>query len=144
MVDFLLVERRLELLVEHALAVRRAVVGREAAIFVVGHVDSVVRHVKVERLFPTDGHFQGLDGLARQCFGEEHAVGVVFLQPVDVETPLTVVPLAEIARRPSVSGSGDVHVKSEVARFGPAGRLGAEVRLPAVDGVVAVVVQQLG
>ena len=143
MLDFRFVQWRSEQFVEHALAVHRAIVGRETAVFIIRHMNGIVRHIKIEWLTPGDRHSQSLDSLTCQGLSQEDTVGIVSLQAGYMEHPLAILPLAQIAGRASCCTASDVHIEAHRKRISARRGLGCEMSLSAMDGVVSMRSEQL-
>ena len=143
MVNLLLVEIGLQLLVVNALAVGLPIVRDEARVGIVGGVDGIVRHVKIERPVGGDGHGHGFQGLLRECIGEERTFGIVFLKTGHMGKAGAVVVLCQIAGGRSVGTAGNVHIEAESERILAGCTDGAPVGFSAMDGVVAVVLEEL-
>ena len=138
MIDFLLIQHGIKLLV-----VIVGIVGRKARVGIVRRVDGIVRHVEIERLVALNGFFNGLEGLNGQRFGEERAGAVILFETRHVETAGPVFIFGQITARPAIGRTGNIDIEAKLERVGPRRGFGAEMCLAAMDGIVAVVVQDL-
>ena len=115
-----------------------------------GRMDGVVGHVQVKRLAGLDRLLDGLVGLDGQSFGEVDLLAVVLLQAGHIPDAVfrafgspggREVLVAPVADRPAGAVPCDVHVEAVVARVLARRAVRTEVRLAAMNRVIAPLVQ---
>ena len=126
------------------------VLVEEAHVLVDGDVDSIVRHVEIERLVVFLGLVEGFQGFLSEGFGDERARFPVFFQSryghERSGIPLFVVSVAQFTQVGGQSAccmAGNVRFKAEVAGVLSRSVDGSPVCLSTVDGMVAAVFQVL-
>lgn len=143
MIDLLFVERHSQHGVDDTATRGIAVVGGETRVGIVGNVDGIVGEIEEEGLAPRHRLLHLPDGFEGECLGEEGATAVVALESRDMEGTTAVFVLGKVTGWRPVGSPRNVDAEPEAKGIGTRRLFGSKMCLAAVDGVVAVVLENL-
>ena len=138
MIDLLFIERHTQHGVDDS-----AIVGGEPPVGIVGDVDGIVGEIEEEGLTTCHGLLHLTDGFEGEGLGEEGASAVVPLETGDVEGTTAVLVFGEVTGRSSVGPPGNVDTEAKAKGIGTRRLLSGKMRLATMDGVVAVILEDL-